>query len=1036
MKAKRLGAALLLILFALVSLGGAALGEGGAATEADPPAATEAPTAANAPEATDAPAATEAPTAANPPAATDAPAATEAPTAADAPEVTATVKPTYPRIVADDSRVVADLTHVTQGGYVLMALPIGYEAAQGQVIWSNEFSGSLSGWTTDSEANPGYFKHDITQYLSRAEWKIKGIGFELSSVFDMSDGDARNIIAYAPKDNPWSMAEGAAFSMGYAVFRLPVRADAPGGNYTVEFEFRLPDSVMNDEAPKTTLQFSLNAPAATVTPSAAPSATPSDPAVPAPTDAPVYAYVVLGDPSSMLNLRAEASASGAVLTKLAHGTQVQVLSERDGWSLVSVNGMQGYVNSGYLGEAAPGGATTTPGVSYPRIAFNAADVICDLSAVKPDGRLLVALPIGYETAENSAVWSHAQGAAYADWKAGAEVDPAHFKQDIVQYLTEARWYATLKLKNSQSGDLFYSVFDVNAADNQNVIAYAHANNTWGLSAGAAVNAGYATFDMPIRSDAPDGDYVLTFEFAMPSGVTNSAQELTYRVEFSLKGGSTQAPSATDAPGDDPTDAPTDTPADGDDEGDEGNASAGTIMIGQSSVQTVKVRQTNVTLAVPVSYVIDNLRVYSNHTPDGSQAAVGLEPDEYSQDILDYVDWLEVGVAPETAASGEFPFQLAEQGAARTVIADGVNSGYAVFTGLTVKSGLSNGTMAVPLNVRWMESGDDTIYSTEITALINVTGASTGGGGGGGFVAATTPPQARVMVESLKTDPAEVKAGDRFDLVFSIRNTSATQYVQNMRVTISSEEDALIPFSGSNTLYIDRIDANAVYELRYPVRANMEVPDHPIKVEVSIEYEDSKVAAQTAGQTLVVDVDQNRRVKIDDPVLDSASPMAGDSLTATLQVINEGRTMLYNVTVTAQCDNEEIILPASGYLGNMEGGTSKKATLDLIPTGSGDYEVTFRVTYEDAMGEQYSDERTTTFYAQEEPSYDDYYYFEDDSSNGMDDYEESGLTAEVIMQMLPGWIYALGGTILTLAIVLMGLSARNRRRKALEEDEMD
>ena len=273
------------------------------------------------------------------------------------------------------------------------------------------------------------------------------------------------------------------------------------------------------------------------------------------------------------------------------------------------------------------------------------------------------------------------------------------------------------------------------------------------------------------------------------------------------------------------------------------------------------------------------------------------------------------------------------------------------------------------------------------------------------------------------------------MIFMIRNTSATQFVQNMRVTISSEEDVLIPLSGSNTLYIDRIDANALYELRYPVRAGMEIPDHPVRVEVSIEYEDSKVSAQTAGQTLVVNVDQLRRVKIDEPVLDTASPMAGDSITASLQVINEGRTMLYNVTVTAQCETEDIVLPVSSYLGNMEGGTSRKAELDLIPTAPGDYTVTLLVSYEDAMGVPYSESRTVSFCSQEEIVYENYYP-EDDYWSDMEVYEDYGMTAEEVMMLLPGWIYALGGTILTLAIVLMGLSARSRRRKALEEDEMD
>ena len=40
------------------------------------------------------------------------------------------------------------------------------------------------------------------------------------------------------------------------------------------------------------------------------------------------------------------------------------------------------------------------------------------------------------------------------------------------------------------------------------------------------------------------------------------------------------------------------------------------------------------------------------------------------------------------------------------------------------------------------------------------------------------------------------------------------------------------------------------------------------------------------------------------------------------------------------------------------------------------------------------------------------------------------------RLLPGWLYALGGTIVALVIVLMGANARANRRKALEDDEMD
>ncbi|MBM7713367.1 mannosyl-glycoprotein endo-beta-N-acetylglucosaminidase [Bacillus thermophilus] len=51
---------------------------------------------------------------------------------------------------------------------------------------------------------------------------------------------------------------------------------------------------------------------------------------------------------SNLNLRSSPSLSASVIAKLANGTVVNFLSEKDGWAKVSVNGKTGYVSSQYL----------------------------------------------------------------------------------------------------------------------------------------------------------------------------------------------------------------------------------------------------------------------------------------------------------------------------------------------------------------------------------------------------------------------------------------------------------------------------------------------------------------------------------------------------------------------------------------------------------------------------------------------------------------------------------------------------------------
>ena len=54
------------------------------------------------------------------------------------------------------------------------------------------------------------------------------------------------------------------------------------------------------------------------------------------------------DKNSTLNMRSSASTSGSVVSKLARGTAVTVISEANGWAKVTAGGKTGYVSSSYL----------------------------------------------------------------------------------------------------------------------------------------------------------------------------------------------------------------------------------------------------------------------------------------------------------------------------------------------------------------------------------------------------------------------------------------------------------------------------------------------------------------------------------------------------------------------------------------------------------------------------------------------------------------------------------------------------------------
>ena len=450
----------------------------------------------------------------------------------------------------------------------------------------------------------------------------------------------------------------------------------------------------------------------------------------------------------------------------------------------------------------------------------------------------------------------------------------------------------------------------------------------------------------------------------------------------------------------------------------------------------------VTIALPISYQREenDAPVYSDMLTTGKRAEkyTGKETiADFNQSELAlkgvrnmYIELDPFGDAPLTAASLPPAY----------VVKDGVNQGYAVFPDITVKSSAENGYYTLTGRLYWgMEGQPEGKYSSmTFTTQVRVTGAasSSGGsyyGGGGGVPSGgTEKPQAKLVVEAITTDPLNPKAGENFEVVLSLKNTSASYYVQNVEVTYTTEEDALMPTSGSNSVYIAKIDKSESFEQRLPVKASPELTNENVKIELAMEYEDKKLTALTATQSVMVKVQQVQRMQLDELQLPTTQTVAGDSADVSLGIFNLGRTVLYNVTAKVVCDNPNLMMGQSFFGGNMDPGTSKTAELEVTPVEGGQYNASVVVTYENAMGEVTTETRpfALTVAALEEMNYDEMMDYEEPAP------EPQAPSAAEIMQYLPLWVYAAVGLILLAVILAIAMSARRRRRRMFEDDEMD
>lgn len=362
----------------------------------------------------------------------------------------------------------------------------------------------------------------------------------------------------------------------------------------------------------------------------------------------------------------------------------------------------------------------------------------------------------------------------------------------------------------------------------------------------------------------------------------------------------------------------------------------------------------------------------------------------------------------------------------------VNLGYAVFRDVALRTDLGSGYCPISLNVTWFDAahGNELQRASVTVGSLNVKAKSSGGGGyGGGGVSEPTPlPKTQLLIDGLSTRPSVVNAGEEFDLILSLTNTSKLQKAQNIRLTLAAQEDAILPVEGSSTLYVESIEPEKSVSVTIRMKAQPDVSDKPVKIDATMEFEDAKLNQLTATQSVIMNVKQVQRVRLDTPSVPNDELFPGDENTVSMGIYNTGHTTLYNVT--AQVISEDGMLSAtqSYYAGNMEPGASKTAELDVMINEAGQFEGTIEVTFEDANGNATTQSRTFTMSAMEMPTYD----YEDDYEPELElPVEEPSPVTEILQS--PKTMAFIGAAAMALVCLTIGLILRHRR-KANDEDE--
>ncbi len=288
---------------------------------------------------------------------------------------------------------------------------------------------------------------------------------------------------------------------------------------------------------------------------------------------------------------------------------------------------------------------------------------------------------------------------------------------------------------------------------------------------------------------------------------------------------------------------------------------------------------------------------------------------------------------------------------------GTVSSYLVRFDLPLASGRINGAYPVTIDVLAAD-GDGGAIRQSFTVYVTIKDGKNAN-------TQTSPKsQPKIIVGGYKINPSPVMAGEDFTAVVTLRNTSETQGVQNMAITVSADSPNFELLSESSTFYIGKLAKGKTTQIEIRYSTDLETPAQRHNISLSIEYDNSDAITLCSSGTVTVTVGQPLRVRMEAPRI-PAEVNAGDTIPLAFYVMNLSRGTVYNVRVTLSAPG--LIPIGAAFIGNMEAGTAMVSEMDVFVgtkdmtegcDGEDKYGCTNgRVTlvYEDGAGHEYTEE---------------------------------------------------------------------------------
>lgn len=298
----------------------------------------------------------------------------------------------------------------------------------------------------------------------------------------------------------------------------------------------------------------------------------------------------------------------------------------------------------------------------------------------------------------------------------------------------------------------------------------------------------------------------------------------------------------------------------------------------------------------------------------------------------------------------------------------------------------------------------------------------------------------IIIDSYDYGGESVYAGKPFTLTLTIKNTSRTTPIKDMKMVIQSKEGTFTPTSSSNTFFVESLGAGESVTKQIELVAKSDSKPLSYPIEIIISYKNSVGESGTSTEEISIPVQQE--IRFNKGALNEIGTITmPDSGYLLVSAGNLGMSTIRNVRFTI---SGEGFSPTETeyFAGTIEPGQQASHEFELIPYQGGYLTGVVTYTYEDTQGETYTETQEFGFEVIDNTSVmnpgdwgDGGIYIPEEPGMEIPGMEMPGMEEDQGFFAKYKW-FIIGGAagVVVVAVVVTVVIVKRRKKIAEEEDE--